>query len=80
MCVAHDLPLSGHGWCEKSWRHRTPLVVGDVFAKDDQHRRVIHVQDGRVCYSNGGNTNHWCNIETFELWCAGAKQTHMGVK
>lgn len=28
-------------------------------------RRVVGVREGRVCYSAGGDHNHWCSLASF---------------
>lgn len=85
-CKAHSLPTVGWWGCEKSSRKRDP-VEGDIYEDEVEHRRVIHVGKGilkdpefetdkevtRVCYSNGGNTNHWISLEGFRSWFLHAK-------
>lgn len=70
-------------------KRRDP-VVNDVYRHnhDDESRRVIHVGEGtsrikknfevRVCYSNGGNTNHWISMKSFRRWMKRSKLIHDG--
>lgn len=61
----------------KRVRRRDP-VEHDVYVHGADHRRVIHVQQKRVCYSSGGNTNRWCNLKTFRRWFRFADLMHDG--
>lgn len=83
-CKVHSLPTVGWWGCEKSSRKRDPVVgdiysnavehrrvlhVGSAdmkFYGDDNEVRERHVT--RVCYSNGGDHNHWCSLDTFRSW------------
>lgn len=80
ICVVHNLPPVGRYWCEKSIRNKRQPVADDVYTKKDigAHRRVIAVKDGKVCYSTGTNTNHWCNLSTFMDWIASARLSYDG--
>lgn len=82
-CKIHGEPTVGWWGCSKSSRLRDP-IEGDVYRHTtiDEARRIIHVGTGdmkrgeeqelrrvtRVCYSNGGDTNHWCDLGTFRQW------------
>lgn len=81
VCVEHDMPLVCKHGCEKRTAHncRDP-VEGDVYVINSDHRRVIGVKGGRVCYSIGTDLNHWCNLATFREWFRTAMLTHDGSK
>lgn len=79
VCLKHSMPLINGFGCEHQTRKRDP-VEGDVYVKDDDHRRVISVIDGRVCYSSGTDINHWCNLDTFRSWFTKSKMVNDGKK
>ena len=41
---------------------------GSVWQRKGRARRVIGALNNRVCYSNGGNRNRWCDARTWRRW------------
>ncbi len=39
------------------------------------HRRVVAVFQDRVCYSAGGDKNHFCKVKTFQRWVRRAQRS-----
>lgn len=56
--------------------------AGEVFFKNGMHkgrqvcnmRRVIGVEHGWVCYSDGSNKNSFCTVTAFQEWMATANE------
>jgi hypothetical protein len=56
-------------------RRRDP-VEGDVYVKENRHRRVIGVLGGGIVYSVGADKNRVCLVATFKRWARHAQLVH----